>query len=327
MRRNPVAFQICKISGRLAILLATLAGGADLLAAESLQNFVSHLMQGKSGAVIVSDPRSGQILAIWNPQSGLREAYNPGSTAKLVVSAAALEEGILSPFEKIMCRRVPRLLGESYHCSHPPPVRPFDLAEALANSCNYFFSEVSTRLSSSALAHWYAMFGYGIAGENVSPGEVRIPDNPREKALAALGEQGVTATPAQVLLAYSAIATHGEVLRLIMPGQRKAPSLDRVVSLHDSTFEVLEKGLRDCVDDGSCHAAGVPGVAVAGKTGTAPTMDGSHVTQAWFVCYAPVEAPEVALVIFLKRGTGGADAAPLAARILKRYFAQTPHTP
>jgi cell division protein FtsI/penicillin-binding protein 2 len=326
MRRISVAFQLCKFRG-LVILLAALAGGSDLRAAESLQIFVSHLFQGKAGAVIVSDPRTGRILAIVNPQSAFKEAYTPGSTAKLVVSAAALEEGIISPSEKILCRRVPRLLGESFHCSHPPAVSPFDLAGALANSCNYFFSELSTRLSSSALAHWYAVFGFGAGGEQASRGEVLITDKPKEKALAALGEQGVTATPAQVLLAYSAVATRGKVFRLIMPGQHKAPSLDRVVALRKTTFAVLTEGLRDCVQKGSCLAAAVPGVTVAGKTGTASALDGSHVTHAWFVGYAPVEEPEVALVVLLKRGTGGADAAPLAARILRQYFAQKPHTP
>jgi cell division protein FtsI/penicillin-binding protein 2 len=327
MRRNSVAFQLYKFSGSLVILLAALVGGSDLRAAESLQTLVNQLLQGRAGAVIVSDPRTGRILAMGNPQIAFKEAYTPGSTAKLVVSAAALEEGIISPSEKIMCRRVPRLLGESFHCSHPPAVQPFNLAGALANSCNYFFSELSTRLSASALAHWYAAFGFGAAGEEAAPGDVLIPDKPRGKALAALGEQGVTATPAQVLLAYSAIATRGKVFRLIMPGQRKAPSLDRMVPLRKSTIAVLTEGLRECVEKGSCHAAAVPGVTVAGKTGTAPALDGSRVTHAWFVGYAPVEAPEVALVVFLKRGRGGADAAPLAARILKQYFAQEPHTP
>jgi cell division protein FtsI/penicillin-binding protein 2 len=327
MRRISVAFQLCKLGGSLALLFAAFANGPGLRAAEALPTFVSQLMQGKAGAVIVSNPRTGQILAVWNSQSAFKEAYTPGSTAKLVVSAAALEEGVISPEEEIMCRRVPRLLGEAYHCSHPPAVAPFDLSGALANSCNYFFSELSTRLSSSALTHWYGVFGFGAAGEEAAPGEVLIPDKPRGKALAALGEQGVTATPAQVLLAYSAIAMQGRVFRLIMPGQHKAPSLERVVPLRMSTLAVLTEGLRDCVDQGSCRAAAVPGVSVGGKTGTAPALDGSHVTHAWFVGYAPVDAPEVAVVIFLQRGTGGADAAPLAARILKRYFAQKPHTP
>jgi cell division protein FtsI/penicillin-binding protein 2 len=119
----------------------------------------------------------------------------------------------------------------------------------------------------------------------------------------------------------------GKVFRLIMPGQRKAPSLDRVVPLNKSTFAILAEGLSDCVEKGSCHAAAVPGVTVAGKTGTAPALDGSRVTHAWFVGYAPADAPEVALVIFLKRGTGGADAAPLAAQILRQYFARKPHMP
>jgi peptidoglycan glycosyltransferase len=327
MRRISVAFQLCKLRGSLAILLTALAGAPDLSAAESLDTYVNHLMQGKAGAVIVSDPRTGRILAVANPQWAFKEAYTPGSTAKLVMSAAALEEGSISPSERILCRRVPRLLGESYHCSHLPAVTPFDLAGALANSCNYFFSELSTRLSSSALAHWYAVFGFGAAGDEASPGEVLIPDKPKGKALAALGEQGVTATPAQVLLAYSAVATQGNVFRLIMPGQRSAPILDRVVFLRKSTFAALTEGLRDCVQKGSCHAAAVPGVTVAGKTGTASAQDGSHVTLAWFVGYAPVEAPEVALVILLKHGTGGADAAPLAARILSQYFAQKARTP
>lgn len=319
MGHDSVALRICKLGGSLAILLAALSSAPDLRA-DSLQAFVSRLLQGRAGAVIVSDPRSGRVLAVWNPQTAFKEAYTPGSTAKLVVGAAALEEAIITPSDEIMCRRVPRLLGESYHCSHPPSVRPFDLAGALANSCNYFFSELSARLSSAALAHWYGVFGFGAAGEDTPPGEVDIPDTPRGKALAALGEQGVTATPEQVLLAYSAIATRGKVFRLIMPGQRKAPSLDREVPLQENTFAVLEEGLRDCVEQGSCRAAAFPGVAVAGKTGTAPALDGSRETHAWFVGYAPVDAPEVALVIFLKRGTGGADAAPLAGRILRHYF-------
>ena len=327
MQRISSGFQLRKLCGSLALLLIAFVGPQNLCAADNLQSFVSDLMHGKAGAVIVSDPRTGRILAVSNPQTAFHEAYTPGSTAKLVVSAAALEEGIISPSERIMCRRVPRLLGESYRCSHLPASQPFDLTEALANSCNYFFSELSVRLSSSTLTHWYGVFGFGAAGEEAVPGEVLIPEKPKGKALAAIGEQGVTATPAQVLLAYSAMATEGKVFHLIMPGQQKAPSLERVVDLQETTFDVLTDGLRACVEDGSCRAAAIPGVSVAGKTGTAAALDGSGVTHAWFVGYAPVEAPEVALVVFLRRGTGGANAAPLAAQILKRYFGQKSNTP
>lgn len=327
MRGNSVSIRFRQAITGLVLILIILAGVPNLPAAESLQVFVNRLLLGKAGAIIVSDPRTGQILAVANPQSAFRETYTPGSTAKLVVGTAALEDGVISPSQSIYCRRVPRLLGESFHCSHPPAAAPYNMAEALAQSCNYFFSELSARLSAAALAHWYGVFGFGAAEEGEAAGEVDIPDKPRGKALAALGDSGVTATPAQVLLAYSAIAMHGNVFSLIMPGQQKAPSLDRVVTLHDRTFAVLARGLRDCVAHGSCQAAAIPGVSVAGKTGTAPAQDGSRVTHAWFVGYAPAESPQVAVVILLDHGTGGANAAPMAARILAHYFASKRHTP
>jgi len=327
MRRCHGAFQLDRMGIGTAVLLALAASPAPARAAESLQIYLNRMMQERTGAVIVSDPRTGQVLAVWNPQAAFREAYPPGSTAKIVVGAAALEEGVITPQQRILCHRVPRLLGEAYHCSHPPALQPYDLSEALANSCNYFFSEVSARLSAPALAHWYAVFGFGMAEGEDAAGEVQIPDKAREKALAALGDVGVTATPAQVLLAYSALAARGKVFRLIMPGQHKAPALDRVVTLRASTVAVLGAGLRDCVTRGSGRAAAVAGRSIAGKTGTAPALDGSRATHAWFVGYAPAEAPQVAVVIFLKRGTGGADAAPLAGRIFRQYFAQKPSTP
>jgi hypothetical protein len=96
MRRISAAFELGKISGGLAFVLAALAGGADLCAAGSLHAFVSHRLPEKAGAVIVSDPQTGRILALCNPQSAFKEAYPPGSTAKLVVGAAAPEDPLAS---------------------------------------------------------------------------------------------------------------------------------------------------------------------------------------------------------------------------------------
>jgi peptidoglycan glycosyltransferase len=207
---------------------------------------------------------------------------------------------------------------------------PFNLARALANSCNYFFSEVSTRLPSSVLAHWFVVFGFGSTDaqdRDSSPGQVHVEEEAREKALAALGEQGVTATPAQVLLAYSAIATQGKMFRLTKPGQTQPPTLARTVPLQKSTFDVLNEGLEECVESAMCQAAAVEGVRVVGKTGSARALDGSGATHAWFVGYAPAASPEVALVVFLNRGTGAGAAAPLAGRILQEYFARKSHNP
>jgi peptidoglycan glycosyltransferase len=286
------------------------------------------LLRGRRGALLVSNPKTGEILALGNPEVAFDRAFPPGSTAKLVASAVALEEGLLSPDDRIFCRQVPELLGRAYRCSHPPPVSPFTLTSALANSCNYFFAAVSVRLTSTSLAHGYAVFGFGspVAGPwpAANAGQVRIGTDPAAKARAALGESNVLVTPAQLLLAYSAIATRGLVFRLWQPsaGQHPSPLLWRRVKLRSETFEALRAGLEECVRSGTGAGASVEGVRVAGKTGTAAALDQSGATHAWFVGYAPADEPEIALVVFLERGTGMRDAAPLAGTILKRYFAK-----
>ena len=296
------------------------------LARQKLQPIVDSAMRGHHGAVIVSNPATGEILAVWNLTQAFERAYPPGSTAKLVTSAAALEEGVISADERDSCHRVPELLGEAYHCTHPPHDGPFTLASALSNSCNYFFSALSLRLTSTQLAHWYSVFCFGTpvvgAGKSLA-GEVRVGSTAREKALAALGEQTILVTPAQLLLAYSAVATRGPVFQLWQSSlsSKRNPRITRQVKLKPDTFELLNAALIDCVLSGTGHAAAVPNVVVAGKTGTATALDGTRTTHAWFVGYAPADKPEIATVVFLERGTGALDAAPMAGIILRYYFA------
>ncbi len=309
----------------ILILFAGLPG-RHISATENLQPYVNSVMRGHPGAAIVSNPATGEILAVWNPSEAFDKAYPPGSTAKLVASAAALEEGVISPTERNFCHRTPELLGEAYHCSHPPPHAPYTLGSAISNSCNYFFSALSLRLTSVQLAHWYAVFGFGTpvegAGSASNAGLARVGDSPVEKALATLGEKSILATPAQLLQAYSAVANRGPVYRLWNPGVGGSgpPRVVRNVKLQPQTFDLLNSAFIQCVKSGTGQEAGVPEVHVAGKTGTATNAHGSRTTHAWFVGYAPAEDPEIILVIFLERGTGARDASPLAGKILKHYF-------
>jgi len=282
-------------------------------AASSLQTFLNGLMRQQRGNVLVADPRTGYLLAAWNSRQAFEGAYPPGSTAKLFTAAAALEDGLISPSEEIFCRRVPELLGEPFHCSHPAPDGAFTVAAALANSCNYFFARLSLRLSSAQLAHGFAAFGLGSP-----PGQVRVETDDTGKAHAALGVRGVTLSSAHLLLAYSAFANRGRAYRLTTA--KASPSAAFAIRLRPETFDALSRGLEGCLRVGTCQASAVEGVRVAGKTGTAAARDGSGVTHAWFVGYAPVDKPEIALVVFLERGTGQHDAAPLAGKIFKYYF-------
>ena len=307
-------------------LLVFLLAVTSLPAEESLQSAVNRLMRERRGAVIASDPRTGRILALWNARGAFEDAYPPGSTAKLVEAVALLEEKKISGSDRIHCRRVPELLGESHRCSHPVMGFAFDLKSALAYSCNYFFAAESVRLTSSSLLHWYTRFGFGtpvdVAFTAANPGDVRVPDDVSAKARAALGEDTVLVTPAQMLLAYSAIAPGGKVFRLWRSGSppKKIPRVVRKLALRPETLEMINSGLEECVRSGTGQGAAVAGLRVAGKTGTAALgLPGR--THAWFVGYAPADAPEIALVVFLEQGTGARDAAPLAGEILRHYFA------
>jgi peptidoglycan glycosyltransferase len=305
------------------LLLLILFMPCNSPAEENLQTFLNARMRHRQGAVFISNPTTGEILAAWNSRLAFDRALPPGSTAKLVSAAAALEEGVISPEDRILCRRVPRFLGEPFHCAHPPASEPYTLTWALACSCNYFFAELSVRLTPDALARWYAAFGFGqpldCLGARHASGLVRIGASEVARARAAIGEGSILVTPAQLLLAYSAIATDGQAYRLWQRSSKPAgaPHLSRRVRLQPKTLGTLRAGFQQCVESGTCQGAAVPGVEVAGKTGTA-TAHGASL--AWFVGYAPADKPQVAIVVFLERGTGAADAAPLAGQILKEYF-------
>ncbi len=305
----------------MAIFLTVGALGLGVCVARAEKPFqprVDEIMRGTHGAAVVSDPGTGQILAVWNRELVFRHAAPPGSTAKLVAAAIALENNVITPDERINCRRIPMLLGEPYHCSHPAALESFTISSALANSCNYFFVALSTRIDAAALMRGYAMFGFG-ASENIDRPPLRISPDPAAKARAALGEKPVFVTPAELLMAYSAMAIHGAVYELHQ-GTVNNTKIVRTISLKPSTWQTLADGLEKCVAIGTCQGATVPGIRVAGKTGTSGLPDGSGLTQSWFAGYGPVDAPEVAIVIFLPHGTGARDAAPLAGKILREYF-------
>jgi cell division protein FtsI/penicillin-binding protein 2 len=308
--------------------IASLLGltcGLAAPAQSGLQDYVNAQMRGRRGAVIVANPATGEILAEWNRKLAFRQVVSPGSTAKLVAAAVALENGALSPQHRISCRRVPDVLGEPYRCTHPAPLEPYTLGAALANSCNYFFAALSARLDAAPILHGYSIFGLagGTAeeGNHAPAATLRVSEEPAAKARVVLGERPVLVTPAQLLLAYCAVATRGTVYRLRRASQGvKSPAILRRVRLKGPAWRTLAEGLEECVRSGTGQAAAVPGVRVAGKTGTAGAPEGSGVTHAWFVGFAPADSPEIALVVFLERGTGARDAAPLAGHILRHYF-------
>jgi cell division protein FtsI/penicillin-binding protein 2 len=176
-------------------------------------------------------------------------------------------------------------------CSHPKDVGDIDAVKALAHSCNHFFISLSARLPLDALYRAFSTAGFtSMTGKWTSEisGTVRQPDSKETLQLMSIGEANVAVTPLALAEAYRRLA-------LQLPSN-----------------PLVAKGLESAVTMGTAQAAAIRNMRVAGKTGTSAG-------HAWFVGFAPVERPEIVVLVFLESGRGGIDAAPLAGKIFGAY--------
>jgi peptidoglycan glycosyltransferase len=278
------------------------------------------------------------------------ELFPPGSTFKLITASAALENG----FGPESTWPNPRELDlpltdetlQNFGGSHcVGGAAQITLAQALQVSCNVTFGEIGLELGAEALAEQARRYGF-----TAEPGEDEVPfDIPwvsgvfpapetfeqREPAVAisAIGQQDVRANPLQMALVAAAIANGGVMMepRLVSevrdPSGRVIAEFDPDVSsepLSPSNAAALTQMMVAVTQSGGTGtAAQIPGVAVAGKTGTAQTGTDSN-PHAWFTAFAPADAPQVAVAVIVLNGgslgseaTGGAVAAPIAKAVME----------
>jgi len=315
---------------------------------------------GRGGLVIVLDPASGDILALAEgpgfdpnrframPYAATRshaflDAADPGSTAKPFVVAAGLESGVLRKDEVIDCESF-RVPGKTVRDVHPQ--KRLDPAGILRVSSNVGASKIAFRVGPERHHAVLRAIGFGRATGS------RFPDEsagllrpwqqwrPVDHATIAFG-QGMATTPMQLANAFAVLASGGEWRAPRLVAARREPdgvwehaptSEPRRVLRADVARTVL--GMLETVvgPEGTGRRAGLRGIRVAGKTGTAQKLepDGTysvHRYQAWFAGAAPADAPRFVIVAMVDepRGfvhTGGATAAPLFARVAAAALAR-----
>jgi stage II sporulation protein D len=251
-----------------------------LAAQTTAQAALSSALRGSQAAGVVLDVQSGRQLAA---VKAIDERHAPGSILKPLFLAAALAQREVLPETTVFCRRNLHIRdgGREWNlaCTHPQSDVAFGAKEALAYSCNRYFAELADRIppaqASAILEH------YGLV-------QAPIPQSREQKELLVLGVAGIAVSPAQMAVAYRKLA--------VELYQAKAPA-------------VLE-GLRDSVSYGMAHNAAVPGMEIAGKTGTAGDAAQGR-SHGWFAGTGYLGKEEVAMVIYLPGGNG-ADAARLA---------------
>jgi penicillin-binding protein 2 len=295
--------------------------------------------------------------------------YPPGSTYKAIVAAAALEEGIADPDKKLYCPGSFRLGRRTYRCWKREGHGWVDLHRALVESCDVFFYQTGLELGIDRLAFFARGFSLGRRTGLRIPHEQSglVPTSAwkerrfaepwmrGETVSASIGQGFDLVTPLQLAVAYAAIANGGKLVRprLVLRTEDldgtvhdgPAPEVRGTVPVAPEHLLRIRVALEGVVNEprGTGGRARVRGVRVAGKTGTAQVVGLEHTEgleddeitfrqrdHAWFVAYAPADAPEIVVVAILEHGGhGGSAAAPVVQRVLAAYFGEdeTPPVP
>ncbi len=348
-------------------------GNVILTLSKGLQQVARDALGARKGAVVALNPTDGSVLALWsfpsfdpNPLAAhnqravqaawdalqadpakpllprtYRRNYAPGSTFKVVVSAAAVERApdlAAKPYPVLRTldlpqtdRDLPNFGGSS--CGGPLP-------DLLKRSCNTGFGQLGLELGAQRLADEARDFGFAArppldlpaVAASVFPEAAAFKNDAPGLAKSAIGQQDVAATPLQMALVAAAVAnggvimkphvmaevrdSEGELVRRYQPEPwKQAMSPQSAAAVRDLMVAVVQPG-------GTAGGAALPGVQVAAKTGTAQTVgDNSH---AWLIAFAPAEAPRVAVAVIVESQpglgdtvTGGRFAAPIAQAVMR----------
>ncbi|MFF5359116.1 peptidoglycan D,D-transpeptidase FtsI family protein [Streptomyces scabiei] len=339
----------------------------------AVQKAAFRALGDKKGAAVAIDPATGRILAVvstpsYDPSAltaagtagaawqklnadpdkpltnrALRQPLPPGSTFKLVVAAAALEDGLYASVDTRTVSPDPYTLpGTSTRLSNENPSAPCENATirtALQYSCNNVFARMAVSLGQDKVRAMAERFGFDDKAQDVP---VRAYESvyptgmdKSSTALTGIGQYDVTATPLQMAMVSAAIADGGRLVAPHMVAQITDGSGD-VLEDHDSeagsqqimsarTAEQLQSAMRTVVEDGTGTNARISGVTVGGKTGTAQHGENNSKTPyAWFTSYGKAGGKAVAVAVVVEQSnaarsevSGNGLAAPVARAVME----------
>jgi peptidoglycan glycosyltransferase len=274
-----------------------------------------------------------------------QELYPPGSTFKVVTATAALDTGKVTP-ETIIDGSSPKeISGVPLENSGGQSFGPISVTDALTNSVNTVFAQIGERVGRATLVEYMKRFGFFEDPQLDYPANQMIPSGVRrngreyvqdgfDAGRVAIGQGGtegaIEATPLQMAEVAAAIANGGRLMKPRLTDRivgkdgrvrkRIEPDLQSEVMKPETAAQLTEMMGR-VVEEGTGTAAALAGVRVAGKTGTAEVGANREFTQPWFICFAPIDNPRLAVAVTLERqpagSQGGTVAAPIARSVLE----------
>ena len=371
--------------GQLGIEPATPGKSLRLTIDLDIQRAAENAMGDRNGAVIAMDPHTGEILALvsrpifdpnefsvrisrddWNRlitdpmhplmDKAIQAQLAPGSTFKIIMSLAGLQEGVAQNF-KVDCTGGATLYGHFFACDKRHG--EVDIEHAIPWSCDTYFYELAVKLGIDTIAKYAHSVGIGVKTGVDLPDEASgtMPSTEwklrtfhekwyaGETVSVGIGQGAVAVTPIQLARALGGIASGGVLKRphVVFPDELSPEfreqileefpgSGDATVPLTPANWEIITDGMYNAVNGpgGTAYASHLDDIDFAGKTGTAEVVShsagvkslgtGNERANAWFVGIAPRRNPDIVVAVLNEHGGWGADAAaPIAARVIEAY--------
>jgi penicillin-binding protein 2 len=345
-----------------------------------LQRIAELALGDANGAVVAMDPRNGQILALvshpnYDPNAfsvrigreewkqlvndpghpmmnkAIQDQLAPGSTFKIIMSAAGLQEGVAQDMH-VNCAGGGTFYGRFFKCDQHHGT--LSISQAISLSCDTFFYALAQKLGIDTIAKYATAFGLGSKTGIDLPGEMAgiMPStqwemkNFHQKWYAGstisvgIGQGEVTVTPLQMARALGGIASNGHFVRPHVIFQDQLPAMfhhaildtfpgsgEKEFPLNPDTWTIITDGMAAATTTGTAAAAHLDGIDFAGKTGTAQVVGGgdTHVKggartpNSWFVGMAPRRNPEIVVAVLQEHGDWGSNSARIAAQVINTY--------
>lgn len=336
-----------------------------------LQSKAEQLLEGKRGAIVAIDPTNGEILAIASsPSFDLTEfsgrispeyystiindedkplldrtvnsEYPPGSSWKMLIALAGLEEGIINETSTFICRGGYQYGNRFFKClGHHGSI---DVKTAIKKSCNAFFYQLSLKLGAKNVTKYGRMLNFGqLTGVDL-PSEKRGNFQDLETLKKrfkgdvpgwmlmnfGIGQGEILVTPIQMASYIATIANGGKwfqphtVRRIYNNVTKSFQNIqyeEKKLALSDNSIEIVKDGMWKVVNEagGTAGNARIDGLNVCGKTSTAQNPHGKD--HGWFTCFAPKDNPKIAMAVMVENaGWGGRVCAPIAKELLLEFF-------
>jgi len=328
------------------------------------QWLAQHLLAGKCGAAVENG--YAQVQATKSPcppepaapllNRATQGLFPPGSTFKTITAAAALDDGVYKPdstfYDPGYCTEYGKQVKNALDQSGPESFGTVNLVEAFQHSINAVFCNIGQKLGAKRILEEAKKFGFYSVPPLETPADARsasglysngtLFDPTTGKGFSrvdpgrlAFGQDKMLTTPLQMAMVASAIANKGVEMRPTLIKQVVSPGGSVIKRLHPHVYKVatkpatagaLKNMMVEVVQAGTGTAAQIPGVVVAGKTGTAETCSCNTVYDAWFIFFAPADNPTVAGAVVVEHsvdGFGGSVSAPIAKELMQAILPKT----